>query len=79
MSPKGGKREGAGRKRKYPDEKVLPRSYGIPDSIDAEIKRRAKKQGKNASEIVVGVLRRAFRMKSKETSSEPPKPGQSET
>ena len=74
MSSWGGKRAGSGRKRKYGDEKVLSRTYAVPESVDAEIERRATKQGKNASEIVVDALRRAFRMKPKEESDKPTKP-----
>ena len=72
MSTWGGKRSGAGRKQKYEGESVSRRTFVLPNSVDDEIKRRAEKQGKSASEIVVETLRRAFRMKPKETNDDDP-------
>ena len=70
MSSWGGKRDGQGRKPKYGDEKTVSRSYTVPESLDWEIRRRAENNGKSASEVVVETLRRAFRLKTKETSND---------
>ena len=70
MSNWGGNRKGAGRKRKYSNEEIVRRTYALPESVDDEIKRRAEKNGKSASEVVVETLRRAFRLKTKETDDD---------
>lgn len=62
MTPRGGQRVGSGRRKKYRGEATVARSFSITESLDREIKRRAAKQGRNASEVVVLALSRAFRL-----------------
>jgi len=53
--PRGGKREGAGRKPKY-GEHAVDRSIYLPESLDSELIQEANKYGVSVNEIIVGNL-----------------------
>ena len=75
MSPKGGKRAGAGRKSKYRSGPTKSHTFALPVAVYDEVKRRAEREGKSASEIVSIELRKAFNISTTETDDDDkPKP-----
>lgn len=70
MSPKGGAREGAGRKSKYGDEGPGVRvSVRIPGALYALLMERVLATGRSASDIIVEAVRAYL-----STPAPPPEP-----
>ncbi len=61
MAPRGGKRPGAGRPKKFEGERVIPVGVSLPESLLQEARDRAARQGVTVSDVVASALRRAFR------------------
>ena len=58
--PRGGKREGSGRKLKY-DEAMKSRTFSLPESLDERIQDKADKDELSWSETVIKALKRVFK------------------
>ena len=57
--PRGGKREGSGRKLKY-DESMTSRTFSLPVSLDESIQDKADKNDMSWSETVITALKSKF-------------------
>jgi hypothetical protein len=60
MSPKGGKRAGAGRKRLQPDEKGVTVAFVLPPELVTRLDALAGRENKSRSAVLVEILRRSF-------------------
>jgi predicted DNA-binding protein len=60
MSPKGGKRPGAGRKRLQPDEKGVTVAFVLPPELVTRLDALAGAEGKSRSTVLVEILRRSL-------------------